>query len=237
VLAGNYSEKIEDYNEAGVNFFNAAATFKDLDNLEMSFRYFVKAGDNYWKVEDLNDSTECYLTAYDIAVEGGFDYNKFGIFNQIVRGLNKIAKEGLKNKQFYTAATLILESIKFYQQLDIAKDFLVNEMVNNVYKYYYKAANLRKIGPSHIVQSYVLAALSSILNGNIDKALEIISEIESEGKTVKKFKELIKIIIEWVNEGKPVEFKNIPFELQRIISKSEEIMYLLRLFKGYQIAV
>jgi len=131
----------------------------------------------------------------------------------------------------------IIEKYYYEIEIDDAKDFLVNEMVNNVYKYYYKAANLRKIGPSHIVQSYVLAALSSILNGNVDKALEIISEIESEGSTVKKFKDLIKIIIEWVNEGKSVEFKNIPFELQRIISRSEEIMYLLRLFKGYQIAL
>jgi hypothetical protein len=110
-------------------------------------------------------------------------------------------------------------------------------MVRNVYKYYYRAANLKKIGPSHIVQSYILAALSSILNGKIDKALEIVSEIDSEGNTVRKFKEFINIIIEWVKEGKKVEFNKFPFEIQRIISGSEEIMYLLRLFKGYQIIV
>lgn len=234
VLAGNYSEGIEDFSEAATNFFNAAVTFKELTNLEMSYKHYVKAGDNYWKVENVNDSTECYLNAYDIAVEGGLEYNKFGIFNQIIRGLNIIAKEGLKNKQFYTAATLIMESIKFYQQLDTAKDFLVNEMLKNVYRYYYRAANLKKIGYSHIVQSYVMAAISSILNGKIDKALRILSEIELEGHTVNKYKELVKLIIKWVSEGKNIEFKNFPYDLQRIVQNSEEIMYLLKFFKGYK---
>ncbi|MFX0056917.1 MAG: hypothetical protein ACFE85_08610 [Candidatus Hodarchaeota archaeon] len=237
VLAGNYSEKVEDFNEAATNFFNAAVTFKELNNLEMAYKHFVKAGDNYWKTGEVNDSTECYLNAYDIAVEGNLEYDRYGIFNQIIRGLNLIAKEGLKNKQFYTSATLILESIKFYQQLDTAKEFLVNEMVRNVYKYYYRAANLQKIGFSHIVQSYVLAAISSILNGKIEKALKILSEIESDGNTVKKYKELVKLIIKWVSEGKQVEFDNFPYELQRIIQGSEEIMYLLKLFRGYKIAV
>jgi len=234
VLAGNYSEKNEDYNEAATNFFNAAVTFKELNNLEMTYKHYVKAGDNYWKIENVNDSTESYLNAYDIAVEGDLEYNRFGIFNQIVRGLNIIAKEGLKNKQFYTAATLIMESIKFYQQLDTAKDFLLKEMVKNVYRYYYRAANLKKIGHSHIVQSYVLAAISSILNGKNSKALEIISEIEFEGSTVNKYKELVKLIIERASEGKEVEFKNFPYNLQRIVQNSEDIKYLLKLFKGYK---
>ncbi|NHJ19921.1 MAG: hypothetical protein EAX91_03170 [Candidatus Lokiarchaeota archaeon] len=234
VLAGNYSEGIEDFNEAANNFFNAAGTFKELTNLEMAYKHYVKAGDNYWKVENVNDSTECYLNAYDIAVEGNLEYNRFGIFNQIIRGLNIIAKEGLKNKEFYTAATLIMESIKFYQQLDTAKDFLVNEMLKNVYRYYYRAANLKKIGYSHIVQSYVMAAISSILNGKTKKALEILSEIELEGNTVNKYKELVKLIIKWVSEGKTVDFENFPYELQRIIQHSEEITYLLKFFKGYK---
>jgi len=234
VLAGNYSEKAKDYNEAATNFFNAAVTFKELNNLEMTYKHYVKAGDNYWKIENVNDSTESYLNAYDIAVEGDLEYNRFGIFNQIIRGLNIIAKEGLKNKQFYTAATLIMESIKFYQQLDTAKDFLLLSMVKNVYRYYYRAANLKKIGHSHIVQSYVLAAISSILNGKNSKALEIISEVELEGNTVNKYKELVKLIIELASEGKEVELKNFPYNLQRIVQNSEDIKYLLKLFKGYK---
>jgi tetratricopeptide (TPR) repeat protein len=234
VLAGNYSEGIEEFNEAAINFFNAAVIFKELNNLEMTYKHYVKAGDNYWKLKNVNDSTESYLNAYDIAVEGGLEYNKFGIFNQIVRGLNIIAKEGLKNKQFYTAATLIMESIKFYQQLDTAKEFLVNEMLKNVYRYYYKAANLKNIGSSHIVQSYIMAAISSILNGNTNKALKILSEIDMKGYTIKKYKELVEIIIEWVSDGREVEFENFPYDIQRIITGSEEIGYLLRFFKGYR---
>ena len=235
VLAGNYSEGIEKFSEAAINFFNAAVTFKELNNLEMTYKHYVKAGDNYWKVKNVNDSTECYLNAYDIAVEGNLEYNKFGIFNQIVRGLNIIAKEGLKNKQLYTAATLIMESIKFYQQLDTAKEFLVNEMLKNVFRYYYKAANLKKIGNSHIVQSYIMAAISSILNGNINKALKILSEIEMKGNTVDKYKELVHIIIDWVSDGREVEFENFPYDIKRIIEGSEEIGYLLRFFKGYRL--
>ncbi|GAI52174.1 unnamed protein product, partial [marine sediment metagenome] len=64
----------------------------------MAYKHFVKAGDNYWKIGSINESTESYLNAYDIAIEGRLEYNRFGIFNQIVRGLNKIAKEGLKKR-------------------------------------------------------------------------------------------------------------------------------------------
>jgi tetratricopeptide (TPR) repeat protein len=235
LLAGNFSEKIEDFNQAAMNFFDSANVFKELDNLDMAYKHFIKAGDSFWKVGGINESTESYLNAYDIAIEGHLEFNRFGIFNQIIRGLNKIAEEGLKNKQFFTAATLILESIKFYEQLDTAKDFLLREMVNNVYRYYYRAANMKEVGYSHIVLSYVLASISCILNGKLDKAWKIISEIEYTGSTISKYKEIIKLMIEDVSKGKQVEIDNFPFPLRRIIESSEEIMFLLKLFKGFKI--
>ncbi len=235
VLAGNFSKKVEDFNQAAMNFFDGANVFKELNNYEMAYKHYVEAGDNYWKVGSFNESTESYLNGYDVAIEGGLEFNRFGIFNQIIRGLNKIAEEGLKNKQFFTAATLILESIKFYEQLDTAKDFLLREMVNNLYRYYYRAANLKNIGYSHIVLSYVLASISCILTGKLDKAWKIISEIESEGSTIEKYKNIIKIMIDRVSEGKSVELHEFPFDLKRIIESSEEIMFLLKLFKGFKI--
>ncbi|MFX0041785.1 MAG: hypothetical protein ACFE8L_02635 [Candidatus Hodarchaeota archaeon] len=235
VLAGNYLEKEEDFNQSAINFFDGANVFKELGNFEMAYKHFVKAGDNYWKINNLNESTESYLNAYDMAVEGNLEFNRFGIFNQIIRGLNKIAEEGLKNKQFFTAATLILESIKFYEQLEDAKDFLLREMVNNLYKYYYKAANLKKVGDSHIVHSYVLASISCILNGKLDKAWDIISEIDFENNTVEKYKKIIKIMINIISEGKEVELNSFPYNLRRLIESSEEIMFLLKLFRGFKI--
>ncbi|MBD3253853.1 MAG: hypothetical protein GF383_02115 [Candidatus Lokiarchaeota archaeon] len=234
VLAGTYSEKIEDFHSAGMNFFDAATEFKEIKNHEMSYKNFIKAGDNFTKVEDVNRSTESYLNAYDVVIEGNLNFNRFGIFDLIVQGLNSMAEEGLKNKQFYTAATLILESIKFYQQLDFAEDILLREMVNNVYKYYYKAAHLKKISYSHIVHSYVLASISSILNGRLKLAKHIISEVNgSKGRTMKKYRELIDIIIKMVREGKAREItlQSFPYPIQKIIQGSEEIMYLINLFK------
>jgi hypothetical protein len=218
-----------------VNFFDAAKAFKELKNLDMAYKHFVKAGDNFWKAGSINESTESFLMSYDIAIEGRLEFNRFGIFNQIIRGLNKIAEEGLKNKQFYTAATLILESIKFYEQLDDGKDFLLREMVNNLYRYYYRAANLKQIGKSHIVQSYVLASMSCVLNGKLDKAGKVISEIESEGHTVRNYKNIIKLIIARVSEGKEVGLNDFPFNLRRLIECSEEILFFLKLFKGFRI--
>ena len=234
VLAGNYNEKTEEYSEAAINFLDAANTFKDLNNFENSYKHFVKAGDNFWKIDEIIKSTECYLTAYDIAIEGNLEFNRFGIFNQIIRGLNKIADVGVKNKQFYTAATLILESIKFYEKLDISKDYFLRQMVRSVYKFYYEAANIKRIGYSHIVHSYVCASLSSILNGKLTQAWKIMSEIESEGNTIKKYKDMIKLIIDWVNEGKIVKFESLPYRIKRIIEGSEEIIYLIGLFKNLQ---
>ncbi len=235
VLAGNFSEKVEDHSQAAVNFFDAAKSFKELNNLDMSYKHFIKAGDNFWKGGSINESTESYLMGYDIAIEGRLEFNRFGIFNQIIRGLNKIAEEGLKNKQFYTAATLILESIKFYEQLDDVKDFLLREMVNNLYRYYYRAANLKQVGNSHIVQSYVLASMSCVLNGKLDKAKKIISEIESEGHTVRNYKKIIKLIIERISGKKEVGLNDFPYNLRRLIECSEEILFFLKLFKGFKI--
>lgn len=230
VLAGNYCEKIEDFNQTAINYFDAAKIFKQLKNYEMAYRHFMKAGNNFWKIEEHNKSTESFLNAYDVAVEGNLEFNRFGLFNQIIRGLNIIAKMGLQSKQFYTAATLILESIKFYEQLDTAKDFLLKEMIKNTYKYYYRAANLKKVGHSHIVHSYVIASLSLILIGKVDKAKEIIYEIEPESKTINDFKTMIDIIIKKVSEGKEVSIDTLPFKIQRLIKGSDDIKYLLSLF-------
>ncbi len=237
ILAGNYYEKIEDFHNAGINFFDAALVFKELENYEMVYKNFVKAGDNFWKINDINISTESYLNAYDVAVEANLEFNRFGIFNQIIRGLSCMAKEGLKNKQFFTAATLILESIKFYEQLETAKDFLLREMVRNVYKYYYKAANLKKIGYSHIVQSYVLASISCILTGKLDRAREILSEIDSIGVNIEEYKTLINILIERVSNGQNITLSTFPLSIKAMIEESEEILYLIKLFKGFHVEI
>ena len=240
LLAGNYYEKIEDYHNAAINFFDAANVFKELDNYDMVYKNFIKAGDNYWKIDDMTLATESYLNAYDLAVEADLEFNRFGIFNQIIKGLSCMAKEGLKNKQFFTAATLILESIKFYEQLETAKDFLLKQMVRNVYKYYYKAANLKKISYSHIVQSYILASISCILTGKMQKAKEILSEIETNGDNgaiIKKYKELIKIIIDRIYKGQNIELEAFPQEIKELIQDSEEILFLLKMFKGFKIQI
>ncbi len=231
VLAGNYSEKIKDFNEAAINLFDAAKVFKELKNYEMAYKNFMKAGDNFWSINDVNQSTESYLNAYDVASEANLEFNRFGLFNQIVRGLNMIAKDGLKDKQFFTSASLILESIKFYEQLETVNDVLLREMVRNLYRYYYRAADLKKISFSHIVNSYVLASLSCILIRKLDKAWEILSEVENDGFTIANYKDMIKIIIDWVKKGKPVEIDNLPFHLRRLIDTSEDITYLFNLFK------
>ena len=59
-------------------------------------------------------------------------------------------------------------------------------------------------------------------------------EIDSEGNTIEKYRDMIKLIIDWVNEGKKVKFESFPFRIKRIIEGSEEIMYLLGLFKNLQ---
>ncbi len=233
VLAGNFYEKNEEHNEAGLNYFDAANIFKELKNWEMTYKYFIKAGDNYWKAHGVNLSTESYLNAYEIAVEVKLKFNRFGLFNQIIRALNKVAKESLKNKQFYTSATLILESIKFYEQLDIVQDFILRELVRNVYRYYYRAANLKVIRTSHIVHSYVLASISCILIGKLDKAREIISEIKTEGKTVNNYKEIIRIMIDTVSQKKKITIERFPYHLSRLIDSSEEITYLLNLHNRF----
>ncbi|MHA1804308.1 MAG: hypothetical protein ACTSU4_07205 [Promethearchaeota archaeon] len=236
LLAGNYYEKIKDYHNAAINFFDAALVFKELKNHEMVYKNFIKAGDNFFKINNMALFTESYLNAYDTAMEANLEFNRYGIFNQIIRGLSYMAKEGLKNKQFFMAATLILESIKFYEQLETAKDFLLREMVRNVYRYYYKAANLKKIGYSHIVQSYILASISCILTGKIEKARKILNELDSDGViVVEQYKTLINIIIDKITKGEQVELNSFPFHIRRLIEGSEEVLFLLKLFKGFKI--
>ena len=231
VLAGNYCEKLKDYNQTAINNFDAAILFKKLKNYELAYKHFMKSGDNFWKIKSFSRSTESYLNAYDVAMEGNMEFNRFGLFNQIVRGLSIIAEQGLKNKQYFTAATLILESIKFYEQLDTAKDFLLREMIKNTYKYYYRAANTKKISYSHIVHSYIIASLSLIIIGKLNKAKEVLSEIESKGKTIIHFKQMINIIIQKVNNGEKIEINKFPFHMKRLIESSEDIKYLINLFE------
>jgi hypothetical protein len=45
------------------------------------------------------------------------------------------------------------------------------------------------------------------------------------------------MIIERVLEGKSVDFNYLPYHIQRIVNGSEEISYLLHLFKGYKVKV
>jgi len=230
LLAGNYCEKMEDYNQTAINYFDCAMIFKKLKNYELAYKHFMKAGDNYSKIQDHNGSSKSYLYAYEVAIEGDLEFNSFGLFNQIIRELHIMAKEGLKNKQFFKAATLILESIKFYEQLDNAEEFLLKEMIKNTYKYYYRAANLKKIGTSHILESYAIASLSLILIGKLEKARKIINEIELKGRKISTIKEMINIIIERILDGKNVDMNCFPDHIIKLIEDSVDISYLISLF-------
>ncbi|MBN1803253.1 MAG: tetratricopeptide repeat protein [Candidatus Lokiarchaeota archaeon] len=231
-LAGNYSEKNDDFDSAATNYFNAGELFRILGNLDRAYKYYVRAGSNYWDLGDANLATECFLAAYDIDLEGGLDVDRIDVFNRIVSGLNKIAEDGLKDEQFFMAAALILEGVKFYEKLDDADDMVLRDMVRNVFKYYYRAANLKQVGFSHIVHSYVIASLSSILIGNSKRAKRIMSEIESQGYTVGKYKKIVEMIISWLAEGKEIVLENFPYRYKRLMSVSEDILYLLKLFKN-----
>ncbi|TXT67064.1 MAG: hypothetical protein BAJALOKI1v1_190007 [Promethearchaeota archaeon] len=231
LLAGNYCEQFEDYNQTAINYFDSALIFRKLKNYDLAYKLFMKAGDNYAKIQAHNSSCESYLYAYEAALEGNLEFNRFGLFNQLVRELHIMAKEGLKNKQFYKAATLILESIKFYEQLDNAQDFLLKEMIKNTYKYYYRAANLKELSSSHILDSYAIASLSLILIGKLEKAREIINEIELNDYKVKIIKEMIDIIIGKANERECVVQECFPEHIQELIEESVDISYLISLFE------
>ena len=45
---------------------------------------------------------------------------------------------------------------------------------------------------------------------------------------------MIELIIKWVSNGIPVKLEKFPYNLRRIIEGSEEILYLLKLFKSLQ---
>lgn len=231
LLAGNYCEKIEDYNQTAINYFDSAKIFKKLENYDLAYKLFMKAGDNYSKVNYPNGSSKSYLYAYEVALEGDLEFNRYGLFNQIVRELHIMAKVGLKNKQFFKAASLILESIKFYEQLDNKKDFLIKNMLKNTYKYYYRAAHLKKIGKSELLVSYAIASLSLILIGKLDKAQEIIDEINLNGQKILYIKEMINTIIYKVKNGIDVRKESFPDYIESIIEDSVDISYLISLFE------
>jgi hypothetical protein len=81
----------------------------------------------------------------------------------------------------------------------------------------------------------VLASISCILNGKLDKAWKVISEIDSGGNTVRKYKEIIRIMINRISEGKEVVLNDFPYNLRRLIERSGEVLFLLKLFKGFKL--
>ena len=64
---------------------------------------------------------------------------------------------------------------------------------------------------------------------------EINAEIDFEDNTVEKYKKIIKIMINTISEGEEVELNSFPYNLRRLIESSEEIMYILKLFRGFKI--
>ncbi|MEJ2276342.1 MAG: hypothetical protein P8Y70_01125 [Candidatus Lokiarchaeota archaeon] len=56
-------------------------------------------------------------------------------------------------------------------------------------------------------------------------------EIESEGKTINLYKKMINKIISLKSKGKPVELSKFPYNIRRLLEGSEDILYLINLFK------
>jgi hypothetical protein len=191
---------------------------------------YFKAGINYQNGKDLQPCLENFLKAYDLTLEANIQFNREELYNSIILGLNQFAKNKMRSKQFYIAATSILESLKFYTSTENFNSVLFLEMIKRVSNNYYKAANFKKIRKKNILYAYFLAAISSLLTNRIDKAKKIMNEIDSDGAIVERYKSIVNFIISLLNENKKVSIDNFPESLQNFIKRYDEVNYLISLF-------
>ena len=229
-LSGNFFRSIDKFTDAGESYNNSAHVFEEIGNYQKAYELYFKAGINYQNGKDLQPCLENFLKAYDLTLEAKIQFNKEELYNSIIQGLNQFAKNKIRSKQFYIAATSILESLKFYTSTENFNSVLFLEMIKRVSNNYYKAANFKKIRKKNILYAYFLAAISSLLTNRIDKAKKIMNEIESDGAIVERYKSIVNYIITLLNENKKVSIDNFPETLQNFINRYDEVNYLISLF-------
>lgn len=233
-LAGNFFLSLEKFSEAAENYNNAAMAFRQIGNFQKAFELYIKAALNYQKSKNLQYSIENFLNAYDLTIENKIEFDKLVLYNHLIQSLNQFAKEKIKMKEFYIAATSILESLKFYSSSDNDRfnPVIFAEMVKRISKNYHKAASFKQIQPRNIRYAYFLAALSRLLLKQIDEANEIMKEITSNGNRVEKYKAIVNYIIESLNQNQRVLISNFPKNLQKFINRYAEVKYFISLFEN-----
>ncbi|MCK4238947.1 MAG: hypothetical protein KAX33_07495, partial [Candidatus Lokiarchaeota archaeon] len=189
---------------------------------------------NYQNINNVRNCLENFLNAYDLTLKEEIVFNRTELYNYLIQGLNKYAKQKIKTKEFYSAATSILESLKFYSNLDSERfnPEIFAEMVKRASKNYYKAASFKTIRPRNIRFSYFLAALSRLLLKQIDEAKEIMKEVNTNGSRVEKYKAIVNQIIEWINEDKEILISDFPQNIQKFILRYDEVKYIISLFEN-----
>ncbi len=233
-LAGNFFHSIEKTSDAAENYNNAAMVFGQIGNYQKAFELYIKAALNYQNINNVRNCLENFLNAYDLTLKEEIDFNRTELYNYLIQGLNKYAKEKIKTKEFYSAATSILESLKFYSSFNSERfsPEIFAEMVKRVSKNYYKAASFKTIRPRNIRFSYFLAALSRLLLKQIDEAKEIMKEVNTNGSRVEKYKAIVNQIIEWINEDKEILISDFPQNIQKFILRYDEVKYIISLFEN-----
>lgn len=229
-LAGNYFLSVEKFDDAGENYNNSAQIFEEIGNFQKAYELYIKAGKNYQDAKNLQPSIENFLNGHNLAIEKELSFDKKELYNALIQELNQFAKEKIRSKQFYIAATSILESIKLYANTENFNSILVAEMIKRVSKTYYKAANFKKIRKRNIRYAYFLSAMSSLLLNRIDKAKEIMAEIHSDGKAIEKSKAIVEFIIDRLEKKQEISIEIFPENLQNFINRYEEIKYIIELF-------
>lgn len=232
-LAGNFFHSIQKNSDAAENYNNAAMVFGQIGNYQKAFDLYVKAALNYQKI-NVRNSLENFLNAYDLTLNEDIEFNRNELYNYLIQGLNQYAKEKIKTKEFYSAATSILESLKFYSNLDSErfKPEIFAEMVKRASKNYYKAASFKNIRPRNIRYAYFLSALSRLLLKQIDEAKKIMKEVNTNGNQVEKYKSIVNQIIEWINENKQILISDFPKNIQKFINRYDEVKYIISLFEN-----
>jgi len=232
-LAGNFFHSIEKNSDAAENYNNAAMVFGQIGNYQKAFELYVKAALNYQKI-NVRNSLENFLNAYDLTLNEDIEFNRNELYNYLIQGLNQYAKEKIRTKEFYSAATSILESLKFYSNLDSERfnPEIFAEMVKRASKNYYKAASFKNIRPRNIRYAYFLSALGHLLLKKIDEAKNIMKEVNTNGSRVEKYKAIVNQIIEWIKEDKVILISDFPANIRKFILRYNEVKYIISLFEN-----
>jgi len=227
LIAGNLFKELSNFGEASISYGDAAESFERAGYYSKACKLYIDAADLAIKINNYEFAIEKLIEGYEIIIQHELLDYKNTFITKIIKYLSEFSDIQASQKKFFTAGSLLLESLRYYKELEIPSNSPeIMDLLKKIYSYFYEEYESNKINEHNSTVLYILAlcAIVKIPLKKYKEVQEIIDYLNSKNiEYAKIYANIIESMCKCFRSNTKFDIGSFDPKTKKVYTNSEEI--------------